>query len=80
MGSMPGGGGARGQNLEHLVKSISVLESISWQILIKKHSYLDHWNPVGLAFIPRHQTQGSALGGGARGQNLVHLQKVGFLC
>ena len=27
-------------------------KSISWQILIKKHSYLDHRNPVGLAFIP----------------------------
>ena len=26
------------------------------------------------------RTPGSMLGGGARGQNLVHLQKLGFLC
>ena len=53
--------------------------SISWQILIKKHSYLDHRNPVELAFISRHWTPGSILGGGARGQNLVNLQKIVFL-
>ena len=29
-----------------------LLKSISWQPLIRKHSYLDHRYPVGLAFIP----------------------------
>ena len=37
--------------------------------------YLDHRYPVGLAFI-----SGSRPGGGARGQNLVRFQKVGFVC
>ena len=55
-------------------------KSISLQPLIREYSYLDHRYPVGLAFIPRHRTPGSMPGGGARGQNLVHLQKVGFLC
>ena len=42
-------------------------KSLSLQPLIKKHSYLDHRYPVGQAFIPRHRTQGSMLGDGARG-------------
>ena len=54
--------------------------SISWQPLIRKHSYLVHRYPVGLADIPLHLTQGSMPGGGARGHNLEHLQKVEFLC
>ena len=41
---------------------------------------MDHRYPVGLAFILYHRTLGSILGDGVRGQNLVHLQKVVFLC
>ena len=50
---MPGGG-ARAQNLVHL-KQIGFLCSrslISWEPLTRKHSYLDHRYPVGLALIP----------------------------
>ena len=83
-GSMPPGG-ARGQNLGHLKSVFSkfcygFLEVMSWEPLIRKHSYLDHRYPVGLAFIPWHRIPGSMPGGGARGQNLVHLKQIGFLC
>ena len=54
--------------------------SVSWQPHIRKNSYLVHRYPVGLAFIPLHLTQGSMSGGGARGHNIEHLQKVEFLC
>ena len=33
---------------------------------------------VGLAFIPSHRTLWSMDGGGARGQNIVHIQKIGI--
>ena len=49
------------------------------QTLVRKHSYLHHRYLVGLAFIPRHWGPRSMLGGGARGQNLVHIQKIVFL-
>ena len=42
---------------------------MSLQPLNRKHSYLNHRYPVG-----------SMPGGGARGQNLEHLQKAVFLC
>ena len=52
--------------------------SKSGQILIKKHLYLDHRSPLGLAY---SMTSDSRIftGLGARGQNLVHLKKVVFL-
>ena len=40
---------------------------------------LHHRYLVGLAFIPHHRDPMVHAGGGARGQNLVHIQKVGFL-
>ena len=43
---------------------------ISQQLLIRKHSYLDHSYPGGLAFTPGQRTPGSMPRGGARGQNL----------
>ena len=46
------------------------------QLLIRKHSYLNHRYPVGS--MPWGGGVGG--GGGARGQNLEHLQKVVFLC
>ena len=44
--------------------------------MVRKHSYLDHRYPIGVAFIPWHQTLGSMTGDEARHQNLVHLQKL----
>ena len=46
---------------------------ISQQLLIRKHSYLDHSYPGGLAFTACPRTPGSMPRGGARGQNLGHL-------
>ena len=46
---------------------------ISQQLLIRKHSYLDHSYPGGLAFTPWSGTPGSMPRGGTRGQNLGHL-------
>ena len=51
---------------------------ISQQLLIRKHSYLDHSYPWGLAFTPWPRTPGSMPRGGARGQNLGHLKKCIF--
>ena len=51
---------------------------ISRQPLIRKHSYLDHRYPGGLAFIPWFLAPGLMPLGGARGQNLGHLWKVFF--
>ena len=66
---MPGGG-ARGQNLVHFQNEVfnPYLDNHN-----RKHSDLDPMNPVGLVFIPGYLTQGSMPGGGARGQNLVHV-------
>ena len=47
--------------------------SISHEPLIRKHSYLDHRYPGGLAFIPWLLTPWSMPQRGARGQNLGHL-------
>ena len=57
-----------------------IKKSITLQPLIRKHSHLDHRCPVGLAYIPLHRTQGSIPGVAARGQNLVCLENVVFLC
>ena len=46
---------------------------ISKQLLIRKHSYLDHSYPGGLAVTPWSQTPGSMPQCGAIGQNLGHL-------
>ena len=54
------------------------VQGISHQPLIRKHSYLDHRYPGGLAFIPWILTPGSMPHDGARGQNLGHLPKVFF--
>ena len=51
---------------------------ISQQLLIRKHSYLDHSYPGGLALTPWPWTPGSMPWGGARGQNLGHLKKRFF--
>ena len=42
--------------------------------------FMGHKCLVGLAFIQQHRTRGSVQEDGARGQNLVHIQKIGFLC
>ena len=49
---------------------------ISRQLLIRKHSYLDHSYPGGLAFTPWPWTPGSMPRGGARCQNLGHLKTL----
>ena len=54
-------------------------KSISWQPLVRKHSYWHHRYLVGLAFIPQHWTLGPMPRVGAWGQNLVHIWKIGFL-
>ena len=46
---------------------------ISQQLLIRKHTYLDHSYPGGLAVTPWSWTPGSMPRGGAIGQNLGHL-------
>ena len=46
---------------------------ISQQLLIRKHSYLDHSYPGGFAVTPWPRTPGSMPRGGAIGQNLGHL-------
>ena len=51
---------------------------ISQQLLITKHSYLDHNYPRGLAFTPWPRSPGSMPRVGARGQNLEHLKKCLF--
>ena len=51
---------------------------ISQQLLIRKHSYLDHSYPGGLAFTPWPRTPGSMPRGGARGRNLGHLKRCIF--
>ena len=59
-----------------LLESFTVKQlkwSISHQQLFRKHSYLDHRYPGGLAIIPLLLTPGSMPRGGARGQNLGHL-------
>ena len=52
---------------------------ISQQPLIRKHSYLDHRYPGGLAFILWLLTSGSMPRAGAKGQNLGHLSQSVFL-
>ena len=47
--------------------------------VVGKHSFLHHRYLVGLALTPQHQNPGSMPGEGARGQNLVHIQKIGLL-
>ena len=42
-------------------------------------SCLHHRYLVRSAYIPQDWTPGSVRGGGARGQNLVHIQKIGVL-
>ena len=46
---------------------------VSWQPLIRKHSYLDYRYIGGPVFIPWFLTPGLMPLGGARGQNLGHL-------
>ena len=46
---------------------------ISRQPFIRKHCYLDHSYPGGLAFFQDSLTQGPCQGCGARGQNIGHL-------
>ena len=60
------GGGRTGASSQNLVPSSnycilnkSFKKVIFLQLLIRKHSYLDHGYPVGLALIPRHRSPGS---------------------
>ena len=52
---------------------------VTWQPLVRNHSYSDHWYPIVPAFIPWLLTPGFMPRGGARGQNVGHLLEVFFL-
>ena len=69
---------SRSWNLRQSFASKFLMWCISQQLLIRKHSYLDHSYPGGLAFTPLPWTPGSMPQGGARGQNLGHLKKCIF--
>ena len=48
--------------------------------MIRNHSFLDFWYSIRFALFPLWvRTQGSILGGGARVQNLGHLENVLFI-
>ena len=78
---MPGGR-ARGQNLGHLYFGSKFwLKFLWWCIshepMIKNQSYFNHRNPIGFAFFCQFGPWVHARGG-ARGQNLGHLENVLF--
>ena len=79
---MPGGG-ARGQNLGHLYFGSNFWFKFLWwcishEPMIRNHSYFNHRYPIGFAFFSVSSDPGSMPGGGARGQNLGHLENVLF--
>ena len=75
-------GGARGQNLGHLYFGSKFgfkfhLWCISHEPMIRNHSYFNH-SSYRLCFVSVSSDLGSMPGGGARGQNLGHLENVLF--
>ena len=78
---MPGGG-ARGQNLGHLYFGSKFWFKFHWlcishEPMIRNHSYFNHRYPIGFASFLSVRTLGPCPGG-ARGQNLGHVENVLF--
>ena len=77
---MPGGG-ARGQNLVHIVSNAFFSRVISGQPLMSKLSDLGHGYLGGLICILWHLTPGSMPVVGARDQNKEHFKHLySFIC